>query len=90
MGNDATGRQRLMFRKGPVRHIDGGYRFDVDAAHRRVLADLISQLRDEVVGNAGDDRFRRLFPVAYTRTPTTTVSTSVLCTENYWRLGSMR
>jgi AcrR family transcriptional regulator len=69
MGNDATGRQRLMFRKGPVRHIDGGYRVDVDAAHRRILADLISQLRDEVMGNAGDDRFRRLFPVAYHEDP---------------------
>lgn len=58
-----------MFQKGPVRRIDGGYRVDVDAAHRRVLADLIGQLRDEVMGNAGDDRFRRLFPVAYHEDP---------------------
>lgn len=58
-----------MFHKGPVRRRDGGYRIDVDAAHRRVLADLIGQLRDEVMGNAGDDRFRRLFPVAYHEDP---------------------
>lgn len=54
-----------MFRKGPVRRVESGYRVDVDAAHRRVLADLMSQLRDEVMGSTDDERFRRLFPVAY-------------------------
>ena len=58
-----------MFRKGPVRRVESGYRIDVDAAHRRVLADLIGQLRDEVMGSADDDRFRRLFPVAYHEDP---------------------
>ncbi len=58
-----------MFRKGPIHRIDSGYRLNVDAAHRRVLGDLITQLRDGVIGSTDDDRFRRLFPVAYHEDP---------------------
>lgn len=58
-----------MFRKEPVRREDDGYRVDVDAAHRRVLADLLGQLRDSIIDSTDDDRFRRLFPVAYHQDP---------------------
>lgn len=58
-----------MFRKDPVRRAEGGYRMEVDAAHRRVLADLLGQLRDSIVDSTDDERFRRLFPVAYHQDP---------------------
>lgn len=58
-----------MFRKDPVRREGNGYLVDVDAAHRRVLADLLGQLRDSIVDSTDDDRFRRLFPVAYHQDP---------------------
>jgi hypothetical protein len=58
-----------MFRKGPIRQVEEGYRIEVDAAHRHVLADLLGQLRDSIMGATDDDRFRRLFPVAYHEDP---------------------
>jgi hypothetical protein len=58
-----------MFRKGPIRRGNDGYTINVDAAHRRVLADLLAQLRDSVLDSTDDDRFRRLFPVAYHADP---------------------
>jgi hypothetical protein len=58
-----------MFRKDPVRRVEGGFRMDVDAAHRRVLGDLLGQLRDSMVDSTDDERFRRLFPVAYHQDP---------------------
>jgi hypothetical protein len=58
-----------MFRKGPIQRRNDGYTINVDAAHRRVLADMLGQLRDGVVGSADDEQFRRLFPAAYHQDP---------------------
>jgi hypothetical protein len=58
-----------MFRKDPIRRSADGYTIAVDAAHRRVLTDLLTQLRDNILGATDDERFRRLFPVAYHQDP---------------------
>ena len=54
-----------MGRKDVLRREDGGFQLMIRPDDRRVIVDLIAQLRDAVLGGTGDDRFRRLFPAAY-------------------------
>lgn len=54
-----------MGRKDVLRREDGGFKLMIRPDDRRVIVDLIAQLRDAVLSGAGDDRFRRLFPAAY-------------------------
>lgn len=42
-----------------------GFHLAMRSDDRRVVVDLITQLRDAVLAGTGDDRFRRLFPAAY-------------------------
>ena len=42
-----------------------GFHLAMRPDDRRVVVDLITQLRDAVLAGTGDDRFRRLFPAAY-------------------------
>jgi len=42
-----------------------GFHLAMQPDDRRVVVDLITQLRDAVLAGTGDDRFRRLFPAAY-------------------------
>ena len=54
-----------MGRKDVIRQEGDGFRLAIRPDDRRVVVDLISQLRDAVLAGAGDERFRRLFPAAY-------------------------
>jgi hypothetical protein len=42
-----------------------GFHLAMRSDDRRVVVDLITQLRDAMLAGTGDDRFRRLFPAAY-------------------------
>jgi len=42
-----------------------GFHLAMQPDDRRVVVDLITQLRDAMLAGTGDDRFRRLFPAAY-------------------------
>jgi hypothetical protein len=54
-----------MGHKDVLRREGDGFHLAVRPDDRRVVVDLIAQLRDAVLAGAGDDRFRRLFPAAY-------------------------
>lgn len=54
-----------MGRKDVLRREGDGFHLAVRPDDRRVVVDLIVQLRDAVLAGTGDDRFRRLFPAAY-------------------------
>jgi len=54
-----------MGRKDVLRREGDGFHLTIRPDDRRVVVDLIAQLRDAVLGGTGDDRFRRLFPAAY-------------------------
>jgi hypothetical protein len=58
-----------MSRKDPVSRSERGFRLALAVDDRRVILDLIAQLRDAVVSDAENDRFRRLFPAAYHADP---------------------
>ena len=64
MGNDGT---RVAVKKnGPVVRLKNG-KFKIDLAddHRRLLTQLIEQLRDSLTTTTDDANLRRLFPAAY-------------------------
>ena len=54
-----------MGRKDLIRREDGGFLLAMRPDDRRIVADLVAQLRDAVLDGTSDDRFRRLFPAAY-------------------------
>jgi hypothetical protein len=54
-----------MGRKDVIRREDDGFVLAVRPDDRRVVADLVAQLRDAILDGTADDRFRRLFPAAY-------------------------
>jgi len=54
-----------MGRKDVLRREGDGFHLTIRPDDRRVVVDLIAQLRDAVLAGTGDDRFRRLFPAAY-------------------------
>lgn len=54
-----------MGRKDLIKREDDGFVLAMRADDRRVVVDLVAQLRDAIIGGTGDDRFRRLFPAAY-------------------------
>jgi hypothetical protein len=54
-----------MGRKDVIRQEGEGFHLALRPDDRRVIVDLIVQLRDAVLAGAGDERFRRLFPAAY-------------------------
>ena len=58
-------------RKGPIeRARGGGYRLNLDADERTVLAGMVAQLRDVLVASPPDaPQLRRLFPTAYASDP---------------------
>jgi hypothetical protein len=58
-----------MGRKDPLQRTGDGFQLSLPAEDRRVIVDLVAQLRDAVVEGAGDERFRRLFPAAYHADP---------------------
>jgi hypothetical protein len=54
-----------MGRKDVIRREDDGFVLSVRPDDRRVVVDLVAQLRDAILDGTGDERFRRLFPAAY-------------------------
>ncbi len=54
-----------MGRKDVLRREGDGFHLTIRPDDRRVVVDLIAQLRDAVLAGTGGDRFRRLFPAAY-------------------------
>ena len=54
-----------MGRKDVIRQEGEGFHLALRPDDRRVIVDLIVQLRDAVLAGASDERFRRLFPAAY-------------------------
>lgn len=58
-----------MGRKDPISRNGRAFRLALAVDDRRVICDLITQLRDAVMSDTEDDRFRRLFPVAYHADP---------------------
>jgi len=57
-------------RKGPIERVRGGYRLNLDADERGVLAGMVGQLRDLLVTAPPDSpQLRRLFPTAYPTDP---------------------
>lgn len=54
-----------MGRKDVIRREGDGFVLSVRPDDRRVVVDLVAQLRDAILDGTGDERFRRLFPAAY-------------------------
>ena len=54
-----------MGRKDLIRRDDDGFLLAMRPDDRRVVVDLVAQLRDAILDGTTDDRFRRLFPAAY-------------------------
>ena len=54
-----------MGRKDVIRREGDGFVLSVRPDDRRVVVDLVAQLRDAIVAGTDDERFRRLFPAAY-------------------------
>ena len=54
-----------MGRKDVIRREGDGFVLSVRPDDRRVVVDLVAQLRDAILDGTGDKRFRRLFPAAY-------------------------
>lgn len=64
MGDDGT--RGVVKKNGPVIRLKSG-KFKIDLAddHRRLLTQLIEQLRDSLTTTTDDANLRRLFPTAY-------------------------
>lgn len=64
MGDDGT---RVVVKKnGPVVRLKSGrFKIDLAADHRKLLTQLIEQLRDSLTTTTDDANLRRLFPTAY-------------------------
>ena len=58
-----------MGRKDVIRLEGDGFHLAIRPDDRRIVVDLVTQLRDAVLAGAGEDRFRRLFPAAYHQDP---------------------
>ena len=54
-----------MGRKDVIKREGDGFVMAVRPDDRRVVVDLVAQLRDAIVAGTDDERFRRLFPAAY-------------------------
>lgn len=58
-----------MGRQDPVSRSGQNFQLSLAIDDRRVILDLIDQLRDAVMSDTEDERFRRLFPAAYHADP---------------------
>ena len=55
-----------MKNNGPVFRLkNGNYRIDLATDHRKLLTQLVEQLRDSLATTTDDANLRRLFPTAY-------------------------